>query len=87
MLQTHRKYQIGMIRFLLAGSVVLGMGEILDGQEQSLEQSVVMIRAVSQDYDYSTPWKKQSMSQGSGTGFIVAGNRILTNAHNVSNNQ
>jgi S1-C subfamily serine protease len=87
MLQKHRKYRIGMIRFLLAGSFVLGMSHTLSGQEEALEQSVVMIRSVSQDYNYSTPWKKQSMSQGSGTGFIVAGNRILTNAHNVSNNQ
>ena len=52
---------------------------------QTMSQSVVLIRAVSQDYDYTLPWKQTSMQQGTGSGLIIAGNRILTNAHNVSN--
>jgi S1-C subfamily serine protease len=52
---------------------------------QAMAQSVVLIRSVSQDYDYTMPWKQTSMQQGSGSGLIIAGNRILTNAHNVSN--
>ena len=53
----------------------------------TLEKSVVMIRAVQQDFDYATPWKQMPMAQGTGSGFIIAGNRILTNAHNISNNK
>jgi len=49
------------------------------------EESVVLIRSVQQDFNYVTPWKRQAMSQGSGSGAIIAGKRILTNAHNVSN--
>ncbi|HRS71102.1 MAG TPA: trypsin-like peptidase domain-containing protein [Anaerohalosphaeraceae bacterium] len=49
------------------------------------EKSIVMILTVSQDYDYVTPWKKSPMSRSVGSGFIIEGNRILTNAHNVSN--
>jgi S1-C subfamily serine protease len=49
------------------------------------EKSVVMIMAVRQDFDYTTPWKKEPMSRGIGTGFVIDGNRILTNAHNVAN--
>ncbi len=49
------------------------------------EDSVVLIRSVRQDFDYVTPWKRQAMSQGAGSGSIIAGKRILTNAHNVSN--
>jgi len=52
-----------------------------------MEKSVVMIRSVSQDFDYVTPWKQMTMGQGLGSGFIIEGNRILTNAHNVSNNK
>ena len=74
-------------RFLLLVGFCLVWCDFLAGQEQTFEQSVVMIQGFSQDYDYSTPWKKLSMSRGSGTGFIIAGNRILTNAHNVSNNR
>ncbi len=69
-----------VLLFLFAGGGVLG-------QAISLEDSVVMIRGVSQSYDYKMPWKQQSMRQGVGTGFIIDGNRILTNAHNVSNNR
>jgi len=49
-----------------------------------MEKSLVMIRSVSQAVDPATPWKDRSMSQGIGTGFIIEGHRILTNAHNVS---
>ena len=52
-----------------------------------LEESVVMIRGVAQSFDYVTPWKQTAMSQGIGSGFVIAGNRILTNAHNVSDNK
>jgi S1-C subfamily serine protease len=52
-----------------------------------MEKSVVMIRGAGQDFDPVTPWKSRAMSQGVGSGLIIDGNRILTNAHNVSNNK
>ncbi len=52
-----------------------------------LDSSVVMIRGVGQDFDYDTPWKQKMMTQGLGSGFIISSNRVLTNAHNVSNNK
>ena len=52
---------------------------------QNPDKSVVMIRSVKQDFDYVNPWKRENMSQSSGSGLIISGNRILTNAHNVSN--
>lgn len=54
-------------------------------KSQTYDKSVVMILAVNQDYDFATPWKKGPMGQGVGSGFIIEGNRILTNAHNVAN--
>jgi S1-C subfamily serine protease len=53
--------------------------------QRTLERSVVMIRSVQQEFDYVTPWKQASMGQGIGSGFVIAGRRILTNAHNASN--
>ena len=35
--------------------------------------------------DYRAPWNPGIMSKGLGTGFIIDGNRIMTNAHVVSN--
>jgi len=55
------------------------------GEQKNLEKSVVLIRSVRQDFDYVTPWKQMAMSRGIGSGFVIEGRRILTNAHNVSN--
>lgn len=52
-----------------------------------MSKSVVMIQTVKQSYSYTTPWKQQSMTGGVGSGFIIEGNRILTNAHNISDNR
>jgi S1-C subfamily serine protease len=53
--------------------------------EVTYSESVVMIRSVQQDFDYVTPWKQKAMGQVAGSGFVIEGNRILTNAHNVAN--
>jgi S1-C subfamily serine protease len=52
---------------------------------QTYDKSVVMIITVNQEYDFATPWKKGPMGKGVGSGFVIEGNRILTNAHNVAN--
>jgi S1-C subfamily serine protease len=74
------------IEWLFVVIVITLLNCISPAQEQGpYEKSVVMILAVSQDYDYATPWKKMPMSRGIGSGFIIEGSRILTNAHNVAN--
>jgi S1-C subfamily serine protease len=55
--------------------------------QRTLNRSVVMIRSVQQEFDYVTPWKQADMAQGVGSGFVISGRRILTNAHNASNNK
>ncbi|MFA6426537.1 MAG: trypsin-like peptidase domain-containing protein [Phycisphaerae bacterium] len=52
-----------------------------------MSKSVVMIQIVKQGYNYTTPWKQNATTGGVGTGFIIAGNRILTNAHNISDSR
>jgi len=47
--------------------------------------SVVRIRAASQEPDYRLPWTPGRFSGGVGAGFVIEGNRIMTNAHVVSN--
>ncbi len=54
------------------------------GNSETFADSVIMISAVSQEYDFATPWKKKPMGRGTGSGFVIDGNRILTNAHNVA---
>ncbi|MDF1875103.1 trypsin-like peptidase domain-containing protein [Sulfurimonas sp. SAG-AH-194-I05] len=49
-----------------------------------VKESVVKIYTVSKIPSYTTPWNS-SISRSHGSGSIIAGNRILTNAHVVAN--
>ena len=50
----------------------------------TLYDSVVKIEVATQVPDYRTPWNSGRFSGGTGTGFIIGPNQILTNAHVVS---
>jgi S1-C subfamily serine protease len=50
-----------------------------------MRRSLVRIQTVSQEPDYSSPWNPGRISRGTGAGFVIAGNRIITNAHVISN--
>jgi len=54
------------------------------GVENGIKDSVVKIYTVAKVPKYLEPWNV-SMSRASGSGAIIAGNRILTNAHVVAN--
>jgi S1-C subfamily serine protease len=51
----------------------------------TIQRSIVRIFAVAQLPDYSAPWEAGRSQSGWGSGFIISGHRILTNAHVVSN--
>src|SRR5436309_1130966 len=51
--------------------------------ESTIRESVVKISANLRYPDILHPWTKQGARQASGTGVIIAGKRILTNAHMV----
>lgn len=52
-----------------------------------VKKSVVQISNISQAYLYDEPWKKTALGRGTGTGFVISGQRILTNAHVVSDSR
>jgi S1-C subfamily serine protease len=54
-----------------------------DTQESKIRESVVKISATMRYPDMTHPWTKQSPQDASGTGVIIEGKRILTNAHLV----
>ena len=59
----------------MASSLVLGAEP---------EKSVIRISASSQQPDWDAPWRFDSVRRSSGSGFVIRGRRILTNAHVVS---
>ncbi|MEM7181501.1 MAG: trypsin-like peptidase domain-containing protein [Spirochaetota bacterium] len=61
---------------------------IFSGETQDFEtirKGVVQIKVFSQGIDPYSPWLPSRLRASSGTGFIIEGNKILTNAHVVSN--
>ena len=55
----------------------------LQPSEESPHDSVVKILATMRQPDVFRPWAKSSPSEASGTGIVIEGKRILTNAHVV----
>ncbi|MDD5261709.1 MAG: trypsin-like peptidase domain-containing protein [Methylacidiphilales bacterium] len=73
---------IGLILFsLLFFCPVTGKS----AETPDIRQSLVRITNTIQNPDYRAPWNPGSLSKVSGTGFIIDGSRIMTNAHVVSN--
>ncbi|WP_083264265.1 S1C family serine protease [Pseudohongiella acticola] len=52
---------------------------------REIESSIVKIYTTSAAPDYFTPWRLMTPGQSSGSGAVIDGNRILTNAHVVAN--
>lgn len=52
---------------------------------EDLRKSLVRINTTAQSPNYNVPWNPGNLSRGVGSGFVIDGERILTNAHVVSN--
>jgi S1-C subfamily serine protease len=50
-----------------------------------VQNSLVRITATEVEPDYRAPWNSGGIQRGIGAGFVIEGNRIMTNAHVVSN--
>ncbi len=51
---------------------------------ERLKDAVVKIHTTSTPPDYFTPWRLLNANQSSGSGSVISGNRILTNAHVIA---
>ncbi len=75
-----------MTRLLFAVACLLAASSTaVQAAPDILRKSLVRIQTVSQDPDIAVPWNAGRVGQGIGAGFVISGNRIMTNAHVVSN--
>jgi S1-C subfamily serine protease len=52
-----------------------------------IQKSLVRITATEVEPDYRAPWNSGGVQRGIGAGFVIDGDRIMTNAHVVSNSR
>jgi S1-C subfamily serine protease len=84
----YQNYKLSRLILSLLFSMLLITGASLSAEPvngNTYDKSVVMVRCVQQQFDYSTPWKQKAMGSGVGSGFLVGNGLILTNAHNIGN--
>ena len=71
-----------MFRFLISLCLVAVLFEGAFAAD-AIRDSVVQIHFTRRGPDFYRPWTKASPSNGTGSGVVIEGNRILTNAHVV----
>jgi S1-C subfamily serine protease len=65
--------------------IIVGVATIPAYAQRAIDNAIVKIYAVYSDYDYDMPWQLAGQARGVGSGCIIGGNRVLTNAHVVAN--
>lgn len=85
-----RKSKTVFFSFLFALLLVVSNSGLIFGEQPetanlAIRKSLFKISVTAQQPDYETPWNPGRISQNFGTGFLIDGNRIMTNAHVVSN--
>ena len=77
-----------MNRFCFFFCALLLSSQFLQAQPNGkIQKSLVRITATDVDPDYRAPWNSGAIQRGVGAGFVIDGNRIMTNAHVVSNSR
>jgi len=71
--------RIALVSLVLTAAALAGPNEI--------RKSIARINNTAQEANYRVPWLPGAMSGGSGTGWVVSADRLLTNAHVVSNSR
>ncbi|MCB1176640.1 MAG: trypsin-like peptidase domain-containing protein, partial [Leptospiraceae bacterium] len=56
-----------------------------DEDFEIVRKGVIQIKVFSQKYDAFSPWQTKKIQASTGTGFLITKDKILTNAHVISN--
>ena len=73
------------IQAVVTGAVIAAAVTVTSASaDQNIRSAIVNIYVTSNSADFSQPWRMEGQEEFTGSGVIVTGNRILTNAHVVS---
>lgn len=70
--------------FVIALVFIVSSWSHADAAQQQVKNAVVKIHTTSAAPDFFTPWRLLNAKQSSGSGAVISGNRILTNAHVIA---
>ena len=78
------------INILLLTGLAIYVGSLpaiygADIDAKTMQKSLVRVIVTGQIPDYRAPWNPGKIGGGVGSGFVISGSRIMTNAHVVSN--
>ena len=74
-------------RLLICAFALFLVAEAQAQPNGHIQSSLVRITSTEVEPDYRAPWNSGSIGRGVGAGFVIDGQRILTNAHVVSNSR
>jgi len=74
-----------LLLLLLFSSVYISVVPVNAFSDTNIKESVVKIFTVYTEHSYSNPWQMKPQGRSSGSGSIIEGKKILTNAHVVAN--
>jgi len=75
---------IQIMKFISIIIVLSALIPLSTQAREDIKDAIVKIYTSSSQPDYYNPWSMMSSSQGTGSGCIIAGRKILSNAHVVS---
>jgi S1-C subfamily serine protease len=78
-------FHAGEKLFFLLAAMLLSLGASPAFAQDDVRDLVVKIHTTRRDPDLARPWTKQNPTNISGSGIVIQGKRILTNAHVVMN--
>lgn len=81
--QTNPRAHVQRVFTRVIGGFLL-IASLLRGFAASPERSVIQISNFSQQPIWDAPWRFEGVRRSSGTGFVIRGKKIMTNAHVVS---
>ena len=56
----------------------------LPAASSPVAESVVLVQVYRSRFDWSLPWRQEAVESSLGSGFLIAGGRVVTNAHVVA---